>query len=231
MSLLHDHPAAHGRTAPSPGKRLRRTVTAATGVALPVTVAEFAEFLGDPCPPSDGSIQKSQWETYLRTAAAKIIEYTDREMLERDITVTFDAAGQGSVGGYPVSLVRLFEKTPVWLDLPRVPATTDLTVELTDRDGSTTTVDAADFTADTRSEPHRLSLDDMPARNELALFNGIKVSYTAGYASGAVPGAMITATLQLAALYYERRGMVGREPMAESGARDIVRSLRVATGL
>ncbi len=230
MSHLTDglhHPES--KAAPDPRKLFRRTVWPQSAIQSPVTVDEFAEFLEDPCPPDPSSVRYELIETLLRTGAQRVVEYTDREMLEREIVTTFDAAyGVDSVPAG--SLSQLVGRRPVWLNLPRVASDAITSVETIDDDGNATALAADDYEADTISEPHRLRLLYFEGYSE-RVFNALRVTYTAGNAAGSVPSQLRMAVLHFAAYLYDRRGMDVTKAFTQSGALDLASPFRVSTGL
>lgn len=227
MSLSH---SGHVRAVLGPAKTMRRTVTPQQGAALPASVEDLGEFLGDACPPSGGTVAHNQWQLYLRAAADTIIRYTDREMLARPIVITFDV-GDSDLRRQAFTLVRLIERASGWLTLPRVPASGAVTVDLSLSGGTVSALDADQFEVDTMSEPHRLWIDADAVAAAASLFNTLHVSYDAGYAESDLPGPLKLSVLQLAAYYYEHRGAVGADPVTQSGVRSIIAPYRVKIGL
>lgn len=210
---------------------LQRTVTPASRVSPPVTVDEFAAWLEDPCPPESGDIRHDQWTELLTLATDRIVEVAAREIMQRDIEVSFDAYASGRIpaGG----LITQALPRPAWLTIPRVPADPDsVAVEVYAGDGTAATVDPSRYQFDAVSVPHRIHIEDPPIYTELPRFRGIRVSFTAGYASTAdVPAPLRLAVLMYAAWLYERRGESSDAGLSASGALDAIGDYRVRVGL
>lgn len=230
MTLGHTfgHHAAAGRDRPW----LQRTVEPQSALALPATVAEFTEYLEDPCPPDAGSTREALLQQMLATAAEAVVSFTDREFITRTVVTSFDAYAHGRVpqgGLLPMALPE-----PVWLTLPRVPAVDGtVSVELVDEDGATTALSSDDYDIDTVSVPHRFHLNHHTLSTDLAHFRGLRVTYDAGYGTdpSAVPMALKMGVLMYAAYLYERRGGEASMPMRASGAEAVLGNWRVLTGL
>ena len=220
------HPSAN--TAPEPGQLFRRTVRPQSDIESPVSVEEFTEFLEDPCPPDPSSLRYELIETLLRTGAQRVVEYTDREMLEREIVTTFDAGYGATVT--PDGLSHILSQRPLWLNLPRVATDALTSVETVDEDGNATALTADEYEADTTSEPHRLRLLYFRGYTD-RLFNSLRVTYMAGKTAGSVPSQLRLAVLHFAAYMYDRRGMDVSRAFTQSGALDLAASFRVPTGL
>lgn len=215
-------------TAIAPG--WRRTVVPQSEVEAPVTVAELSAFLEDPCPPSQGDSDFALREQFLVMATQQAIDYCDREMLQREIVVRFDAYPRAhSSRGRLAPIDAGFE---FFAELPRVPMASFDRVELIDEDGATEEIPAEDYDLDELSEPARLRLSEPPLRGELAYFAGLRVYYTAGYEdTDSVPQALKLGVLMHAAYLWDRRGMGAAGSLSASGALSLYEPWRIRTGL
>ncbi|MBI1274204.1 MAG: hypothetical protein GC131_09015 [Alphaproteobacteria bacterium] len=98
------------------------------------------------------------------------------------------------------------------ISLPRAPLISISTVKTYDDNDDATVWDAANYFADTASQPGRIALRNaatwpQPVRET----GGISIEYVAGYGAAAanVPEAVRTACRQLVAHWYEHRGEAG----------------------
>ena len=220
----------HGAPAGAPvDPGWRRTVEPQGPIESPVSDAEFASFLEDPCPPGDNTTEQILRRTWLQAATQQVVDYLDREILQRDVIVRFDAypRAHSSRG----QLVRIHGGHEFFMTLPRMPIATFDRVETVDDEGVTAEIAAEDYDLDDVSEPARLHLHDPPARGELDYFAGIRVYYTAGYEADKVPEALRLGVLMLAGYLYEHRGMQGDGALRKSGAASILAPWRIRIGL
>lgn len=207
----------------------RRVVEPQSAIEVPVTLAEFAAFIEDPCPPDENTTEATLRTTWLRAATQQVVEYLDRELLPREIVTRFDAYPQAhSSRG---QLERIHGGDEFFAVLPRVPVKEFDKVEIVDDEGNASTVDPSEYVLDTVSEPARIHMPHPPRRPELQYFAGIRIYYTAGYESDAIPEPCRLAVMMLAGYLYEHRGAEGDRPMRKSGAASVASQYRIRIGL
>lgn len=198
----------------------------------PVSVAELRSYLRD-APDADGVLS-----TFIQSAREYVEEFTGRIMVEQVREATLDA-WPGAIGGDGLDWWDGVREgaigggdAPRFVELRRAPLISIESVSTFDAANDDSEWSAADYYADTSSTPGRLALSagamwPQPGRPVA----GIAIRYRAGYGNAAaVPAALKTAILQLAAHWYENREAangedVKRVPMQASR---ILQKFRIA---
>lgn len=176
----------------------------------PVSVSEFRAHLRD-VPDYDHDLLP-----FITAAREYFEEATGRTLKERTFTEVMDCwPGEGEGGGdlgwwQGVRQGAMTQGFARFIEMPHSPVQSITSVKTLDNAGAETTFSSAGYVLDTASTPARLGLKDgyawpVPGRS----FAGIRIAYTAGYASAAqVPAPFRQAVLQLAAHWYENRELV-----------------------
>lgn len=169
-----------------------------TALALPFTAQVLADFSA-----LDYSVAiKPILDSLILTAAQMCIDYTQRDLLQRDWIYKIDRnpETQRQFGGVSISPARLAD----WVRLPIGPVNSITSVKV---DGTLTT--------DYQRDGQRLVL---PGK-----YGKIEIAYKAGYT--VIPEIMLTGVKMLAVYLYERRGAcdIG-DAITASGAAAILRS-------
>lgn len=130
--------------------------------------------------------------------------------LEDDLIVGIRAAAINYVQNYAnvvLGSVTAYGYMPAFAAtyFPIGPVTAVSTVEYeTDNEGTLTTMSSNDWHVDTRTRPARISFSDIPSPYEHALMP-IRVTFTVGHGTDAIPGVIIQALKLLCAHFYENR--------------------------
>ena len=156
----------------------------------------------------------------LLTASAYASGYLAQSLITTEIRRQYDMASSGP----QLQPVRLGRNV---IYLPLGPVASVDSVEVLDRDGDATEIEASEYTLDTDSQPARIYLHEHHTGREIAF---LRIDYTAGYGASAedVPRLIQHGILMHAAYLYEHRGDCDAESAAmKSGALDTYRSYRV----
>ena len=163
-------------------------------------------------------------DTYLTglllTASEYAAGYLALSLIETELRRQYDMTSRGP----QLQPVRFGRNV---ITLPLGPVTEVESVEVIDREGEATEIEASDYTLDTASQPARIYLHEYHTGREIAF---LRIDYKAGYGASAedVPRLIQHGILMHAAYLYEHRGDCSAATAArESGALDTYARYRV----
>ena len=164
----------------------------------------------------DDDSEDSYLSTLLLSASDYAAGYLGKSLITTELRRQYDMASIGP----QLQPVRLGRNV---IYLPLGPVTAVDSVEVLDRDGEATEIEASDYTLDTESQPARIYLHEYHTGREIAF---LRIDYTAGYGASAedVPQLIQHGILMHAAYLYEHRGDCDAQSAAiKSGAIDTYR--------
>ena len=148
-------------------------------------------------------------QSFMNTSIEMLVSYTGYEPSEADYTFKYDRLH--NYGCYSD-----------WISLPRQPVKSINDVIIS---GVSTT----DFESDIASNPARIYVTSLSISISYPGFSSIEVEATCGPIDSVDPR-FILAALMLASYLYQNRGCSSKGALSQSGAKDIIRGLRVAVG-
>ena len=178
---------------------VRNTITTAGGLTetevLTIYVSDFAEPVSLATAKAHLRITDDSEDTlighYIRAAREWIENYTGHILVRRPVT-------------------QMFDRFSPYLELHKRPVASVEEIAYTDTDGIAQTV--ADYAQTTGRYPFRLYPDELPS---IQTYSTITVTFTAGYAEGEEPQALVQAMLLLIGHWFTTRAGVTEEARHE----------------